>query len=250
MSFEIVNREFESAIIRTAKNETNDLYICLIDLERESGIDRGTSLKYIEIFNSNEGLNNTQPQIELEIADNNGKIQNTKFIHQTVANFLIPKGRSDKAIKFSIWLAKVATELQKNGIVDLRPKTKKELAYELYLYEVKMEELENQKIKLLETQKAMSQNCYRNYVNQGTKTGLITKQNEVIQELEIKLDQSQEYATIKCMEIKLKKSFKWRPLKDYSLQNELEIKSVPDVNYGTVKSYHKIAWKNVYNVDI
>lgn len=68
--------------------------------------------------------------------------------------------------------------------------------------------------------------------------------------LEVKLDQSKEYASIKKMEIDYGGRYDWRLLKNASVEAELSIKKAQDVNYGEVNSYHKSVWKSVYNLEI
>lgn len=68
--------------------------------------------------------------------------------------------------------------------------------------------------------------------------------------LEIKLDESLKYATIKRVEIATGKKYKWRDLKKKSEKLDKPIKNVPDVNYVTVKAYHCDVWLDEYGVDL
>lgn len=67
--------------------------------------------------------------------------------------------------------------------------------------------------------------------------------------LEIQLDESAEYATIKRMQILYGGTYSWRPLKDCSEAAGLDVKKVFDANYGEVNAYHREAWIAVYNVE-
>ena len=68
-----------------------------------------------------------------------------------------------------------------------------------------------------------------------------------INRLEIEIDRSKEYRTIKGMELKHKGyKFNWRLLKAESIKQNLAVIKVFDVNYGEVSSYHKDVWENVY----
>jgi hypothetical protein len=71
-----------------------------------------------------------------------------------------------------------------------------------------------------------------------------------VKALEVKIDASTDYATVKKMEIMHKRKFHWKPLKDFSVNNNIKIKKAIDVNYGDVNSYHKNAWQAVYGVDV
>lgn len=69
-------------------------------------------------------------------------------------------------------------------------------------------------------------------------------------QLSKQLDKAKDYATIKRVEKATGQKYKWKQLKDYSLEHNLSINDVFDANYGTVKSYHADAWYEVYGVDI
>ncbi len=64
---------------------------------------------------------------------------------------------------------------------------------------------------------------------------------------------SKEYATIKRVEVMLRRSFGksgYAPLRKYCGQNRLRITKVEDVNYGAVNAYPSEAWLAVYGVDL
>ena len=70
-------------------------------------------------------------------------------------------------------------------------------------------------------------------------------------QLEIELDQSMEYATIKRMELLYHgQKFNWRRLKSASADIGIPPEDVFDANYGTVKAYHAEAWREAYALDI
>jgi hypothetical protein len=69
--------------------------------------------------------------------------------------------------------------------------------------------------------------------------------------LEIDLDRSQQYATVKRMEMLYHgQRFSWRLLK--STASEMGIPSIDvfDANYGTVKAYHTDVWREAYALEI
>lgn len=68
--------------------------------------------------------------------------------------------------------------------------------------------------------------------------------------LKIQLDRSNEYATVKRMEIAFGRKFPWQPLKKTSLAMGLAIETVDDPNFNTVKSYHALAWREAYGVEV
>jgi hypothetical protein len=72
-----------------------------------------------------------------------------------------------------------------------------------------------------------------------------------VNQLEIELDKSKEWSTIKRMEIlHPTMKFNWRKLKSVSNALELDIHTVPDANYFEVKSYHAKAWFEAYGIEI
>lgn len=65
--------------------------------------------------------------------------------------------------------------------------------------------------------------------------------------LQIELDQSKEYITIKRMEkLNPKQHFNWRVLKRESERLHKPSKETFDQNYGTVKAYHVDVWESLY----
>lgn len=69
--------------------------------------------------------------------------------------------------------------------------------------------------------------------------------------LEIELDKSRQYATVKRMEmIYHGQRFNWRHLKDTSSEMGIPPIDVFDANYGTVKAYHAGVWREAYALEI
>ena len=66
-------------------------------------------------------------------------------------------------------------------------------------------------------------------------------------DLQIELDKSKEYYTVKRMEkLNPDKKFNWRLLKSESEKLHKPAKDVFDSNYGTVKAYHIDVWESLY----
>ena len=67
------------------------------------------------------------------------------------------------------------------------------------------------------------------------------------QQLQIKLDESMEWYSIKRMEkLNPGKNFKWQVLKNKSREMEIPIKKTFDQNYGEVNVYHKDVWEALF----
>ena len=65
--------------------------------------------------------------------------------------------------------------------------------------------------------------------------------------LEIELDRSKDYATVKRMEmLHHGVNFDWRKLKATCADMGIEPLAVFDQNYGTVKAYHRDVWQETY----
>ena len=58
-------------------------------------------------------------------------------------------------------------------------------------------------------------------------------------------------ASVKRVEGATGKSYEWRPLKNYSIANDLPLRKVPDANYSEgVNVYQAEAWMAVYGIDL
>jgi phage regulator Rha-like protein len=72
-----------------------------------------------------------------------------------------------------------------------------------------------------------------------------------VNRLEVELDQSKQYATIKRMGMIFHgQAFSWSLLKSASADLGLPPLAVFDANYGTVKAYHADAWREAYALEI
>ena len=70
-----------------------------------------------------------------------------------------------------------------------------------------------------------------------------------VHQLEVQLDKSKQYATVKRMEmLHHGQPFDWRLLKSAAAEMGIPAIDVFDANYGTVKAYHADVWREVYAV--
>jgi hypothetical protein len=70
-------------------------------------------------------------------------------------------------------------------------------------------------------------------------------------QLEVELDQTKQYATVKRMQLLHHgQSFNWRLLKATATELEMPPVAVFDANYGTVKAYHADVWRECYALSI
>ncbi len=68
--------------------------------------------------------------------------------------------------------------------------------------------------------------------------------------LEVLLDESKEWASVKRMEIMMGNHFDWRRLKETSASMNISPRKIFDANYGEVNAYHSSVWMAVYEVEV
>ena len=85
---------------------------------------------------------------------------------------------------------------------------------------------------------------------EATAMGRLSAKVKEVERLKVQLDKSLDFASIKSVEIATGRKFGWHALKKWSKANSSEIKTIPDPNFGEVKTYHKDAWLAVYNINL
>ena len=85
---------------------------------------------------------------------------------------------------------------------------------------------------------------------EATALGRLSAKVKEVESLKVQLDKSLDFASIKSVEIATGRKFGWHALKKWSKANSSEIKTIPDPNFGEVKTYHKDAWLAVYNINL
>lgn len=70
------------------------------------------------------------------------------------------------------------------------------------------------------------------------------------EKLKEQLGESKNYASIKAVETITGKKFNWRALKKWCTEHGKKIKDIYDANYGSVKTYPKDAWQEVYGIKL
>ena len=76
---------------------------------------------------------------------------------------------------------------------------------------------------------------------EATAMGRLSAKVKEVERLKVQLDKSLDFASIKSVEIATGRKFGWHALKKWSKANSSEIKTIPDPNFGEVKTYHKDA---------
>lgn len=124
------------------------------------------------------------------------------------------------------------------------PSNYKEALRELIKLEEEKEQLAIERDKAILTKAYISDKKTATAMNTASR---LSKENH---RLEIELDKSKEYSTIKRMELITGLKFNWRILKSACMDLGIEPIEVFDNNYGTVKSYHKDVWLEAYALNI
>lgn len=79
---------------------------------------------------------------------------------------------------------------------------------------------------------------------------MIAEMSQTNKQLQIELDKSKEWYSVKRVLIETGREYSWQPLKKYSSENGYEIQKVFDKNYGEVNAYHIEVWNKVYGLEL
>jgi len=86
---------------------------------------------------------------------------------------------------------------------------------------------------------------------EATSMATASVQTKRANKLELELDKSKEYYTIKRVSmLNHGQPYNWRHLKSAGKDLGIEPEDVFDQNYGTVKAYHKDVWKEAYGLEL
>lgn len=118
-------------------------------------------------------------------------------------------------------------------------------ALRMYANEVEQRELiEKQRDEAIKTK------AWINGKKTATAMNTASQKSKENKRLQLELDKSKQYASIKRIEIQLHRKFDWHELRNYCNSNELEMPKIFDANYGKVRTYPRLAWLEVYNIDL
>lgn len=109
---------------------------------------------------------------------------------------------------------------------------------------------EQKQIALQERDHAIATKAEIGSRREATAMGRLSAKVKEVESLKVQLDKSLDFASIKAVEIATGRKFGWHALKKWSKANSSEIKTIPDPNFGEVKTYHKDAWLAVYNINL
>ena len=178
----------------------------------------------------------------IHIMDTLGGLQEMVVINESGLYSLVLTSRKPEAKAFKKWVtSEVLPAIRKTGSYAVKAKTPLELAKEqVALYEAI--EAKEKELQLAIATKAEI-GSRREATAMNTASQAVKKANA----LEIELDKSKEYCTVKRMQMLHHGiSINWRLLKSASIDLGIESIEVFDQNYGSVKAYHKDVWLEAY----
>ncbi len=184
---------------------------------------------------SNEGVINQQL--------NSG--QKISIINESGLYSLVLTSRKLEAKAFKKWItSEVLPSVRKSGGYQLKPMTQLEFAKAQVVLLERLEEIERQRDIALQTKAEIGSR--REATAMATASAATRKANA----LEIELDRSRDYCTIKRMQmIYHGMEFNWRALKQASIEMGVLAVDVFDQNYGKVKAYHRDVWREAYALE-
>jgi len=113
-----------------------------------------------------------------------------------------------------------------------------------------IEEEKQRQIDIQERDHAIATKAQIGQKREATAMATASKYKREAESLKVQLDESLSFASVKAVEIATGRKLNWHPLKKWSLANGLTIQTIPDPNFGEVKTYHKDAWLAVYNINL
>ena len=113
-----------------------------------------------------------------------------------------------------------------------------------------IEEAKQKQLAIQERDHAIATKAEISSRREATALGRLSAKVKEVESLKVQLDKSLDFASIKAVEIATGRKFGWHALKKWSKANSSEIKTIPDPNFGEVKTYHKDAWLAVYSINL
>ena len=114
----IVEHLFEGSHIRSAyNNETGDVFFCLKDILEA----QGSSTKPAHVLPNLDDIFGDGVKIVIPIPDSMGRMQDTIFVSEHAATYIVSKGKTEKGKRLNRWLfTEVLPTIRKTGRYDVR----------------------------------------------------------------------------------------------------------------------------------
>ncbi len=176
---------------------------------------------------------------------NIGRQGEVSIVNESGLYSLVLGSRKPEAKKFKKWItSEVLPSIRKTGAYQIKPMTPLEYAKAQVVLLERLEEIEKQRDIALQTKAEIGSR--REATAMATASIATRKANA----LEIELDRSKDYCTIKRMQmIYHGMEFNWRALKQASIEMGILAADVFDPNFGTVKAYHRDVWRETYALE-
>lgn len=239
MNLEIFkNENFE---VRVAVDENNEPLFCLADV-----------CKALEMQNPTNIANAIKSEFELPILniasfDTGYGVKEFTMITEPQLYFVLMRSDKPNAKPFRMFVNKeVLPSIRKTGSYT-QNFIPQDLPTALRAY---ANEVEQKELALKQRDQALATKAWIGSKREATAMATASAAKRETQKLQIRLDQNEDWATVKKVEFALGGAYDWRKLTATSAELKIERIDVPDKNYGTVKSYHKDVWLKAYGIDI
>ena len=179
-----------------------------------------------------------------------GGPQQMLVINESGLYSLILTSRKPEAKRFKKWVtSEVLPSIRKTGSYSTNaPAVPQSLSAALRLAADQAEQIEALAI---ERDHAIAIKAQIGHKREATAMNTASQATKKANRLEIELDKSKEYASVKRMEMLYHGiQFSWRLLKSAAADLGIPSVDVFDANYGTVKAYHASVWREAYALDI
>lgn len=220
------------------KSNENELVVSTLDVAEQTQNEHASVMKLVRTYlNDFETFGGVGFEIEpFETAGGN-QSREIALLNENQSALLLTYMRNSEIVRsFKVRLIKEFSDMKNQ-----KPKTQLELAREQVALLERLEQIEIERDLAIATKAEIGNR--REATAMNTASQAVKKANA----LEIELDRSKDYATVKRMEmLHHGVKFDWRKLKATCVDMVIEPLSVFDQNYGTVKAYHRDVWQETY----
>jgi prophage antirepressor-like protein len=184
--------------------------------------------------------------------DSVGRKHNVSIINEPGLYSLVLRSNKPEAKRFKRFVThEILPSIRKHGAYmteDIYEKISADPDFGIKL----LTDLKNERarVKLLDEQRKYAELTKSWISDKQTATAMntasqLSKENT---KLRTELGLSKDYASIKCVQIITGESYDWRKLIKHSKSHNINIRKIPDPNFGEVNIYHKSVWYDCYNV--
>jgi len=172
--------------------------------------------------------------------NSSGQLRHIKTVNESGLYNAILGSKKPEAKQFKKWVtSEVLPSVRKHGMY-----AKAELLADTDLLIDALNQLRD------ERNKAVKEKAYIGNKREATAMATASTAVRKAKKLELMLDESSEWASMKRVQIRTGKDFKWSKLKKVSKELNIPPRKIFDANYGEVNSYHSSVWLEAYNIDI